>query len=402
MSQLLYLDCPSGVSGDMLLGALLDLGVEQAALEERLRSLPLGEWRMQAQAVTRSGQRATHAVVETAEAEDGARTPAEIEQLLAAGSLPSVVLQRAQAVFRRLAQAEARVHGVAVEELHVHEVGRVDAVIDVVGALLALEALDVSRVHCSALPLATEGSAHSGHGPVPLPAPATLEILAQAGAPIRAAAPPAGGEQVTPTGAALVAELATFGRPPLRLQRVGVGAGSRDDPAWPNVLRAWLGAPEEAPRDALPVRPVLVLETNVDDVTPEQASFALERVREAGALDVWVSASAMKKGRSGLQISAVARPESEAAVARALLRETPTLGVRVRDERRYEAARETRRVETPLGSAGVKIRRLPGEAPAVAAEFEDCAALARASGRPIGEVYAIVEAAARAALAAEG
>ena len=195
--------------------------------------------------------------------------------------------------------------------------------------------------------------------------------------------------------------MASFGRPALRLQEVGVGAGTRDDLAWPNVLRAWLGTPDGATHDDLPVRPIVVLETNLDDVTPEQASFALERVWEAGALDVWVSASAMKKGRSGLQITVVARPQSEVAVARALLRETPTLGVRVRDERRYEAERETRRVQTTLGSAGVKIRRLPGAAPAVAAEFEDCAALARSSGRPIGEVYAIVEEAARAAFAAE-
>ena len=404
MSRLLYLDCPSGVSGDMLLGALLDLGVDPAAIEGPLRTLPLGPWSLQGQEVRRAGQRATQALVEVTSEGEGARTLPQIEALLEAGALPAAIRQRAQAVFRRLAEAESRVHGAALESLHVHEVGRTDAVIDIVGTLLALDALGVGTVYCSALPLATEGAARSGHGPVPLPAPATLEILSAAGASIRGTGVAAAGEQVTPTGAALVAELATFVRPPLRLERVGVGAGSRDAGEWPNVLRAWMGVAADAAGDGstatgVPVRPVAMLETNVDDVTAEQLSFALERVREAGALDVWVEASAMKKGRSGLRITAVARPEAEAAVAGALLRETPTLGVRVYEARRYEAVREERRVQTPLGPAAVKIKRLPGEAPTVAAEFEDCAALARRSGRPIGEVFALVEAAAREMLA---
>lgn len=399
--SLLYLDCPSGVSGDMLLGALFDLGADADTVEAPLRSLPLGDWRWHLGTVTRAGQRATDVVVEASGAEGESRTLAQIEELLGAGALTPEVLRRAIAVFRWLGDAEARVHGVVPGQLHIHEVGRADAVIDVVGTILALDALSISDVFCSALPLATVGSAVSGHGPVPLPAPATLEILARAEAPIRAVASPIGHEQVTPTGAALVAELATFGRPAMRLRRVGVGAGTRDDPARPNVLRAWLATSESAPCVEIPVRPVVVLETNVDDVTPEQASFALERVREAGALDVWVSASTMKKGRNGMQITVVARPELEAAVAQALLREMPTLGVRVREERRYEAVREVLRVQTAVGEAAVKVRRLPGELPAVAAEFEDCAALARSSRRPIGEIYAIVEQAARAALAAE-
>ena len=395
----LYLDCPGGVSGDMLLGALIDLGVEPEAIAAPLRSLPLGEWSLSAREVRRAGLRATHAIVQVTREAEPARTLAEIEALLGAGALPETIRARAAAVFRRLAEAEARVHGEALERMHVHEVGRTDAVIDIVGTLLALDRLAVGAVHCSALPLATEGATRSAHGPLPLPAPATLEILSRVSAPIRAGATALRGEQVTPTGAALVAELAAFGRPALRLERVGVGAGTRDDPDRPNILRAWLGV-AEPPAPALPVRPVVVLETNVDDVTGEQAGFAVERIRAAGALDVWLAASAMKKGRSGLQVTAVARPEAESAVATSMLRELPTLGVRVRDERRYEAQRELRRVATPLGPAMVKVRRLPGEAPAVAPEYEDCATLARESGRPIGEVFAIVEAAAWAAILA--
>ena len=395
----LYLDCPGGVSGDMLLGALIDLGVEPEAIAEPLRSLPLGDWSLSAREVRRAGLRATHAIVRVAPEAEPARTLAGIEALLGAGALPEGIRARAAAVFRRLAGAEARVHGEPLERVHVHEVGRTDAVIDIVGTLLALDRLAIGAVHCSALPLASEGATRSAHGPLPLPAPATLEILSRVSAPIRAGAPATRGEQVTPTGAALVAELATFGRPALRLERVGVGAGTRDDPDHPNILRAWLGL-AGAPATALPVLPVVVLETNVDDVTGEQAGFAVERLRAAGALDVWLAASAMKKGRSGLQVTAVARPEAESAVATSMLRELPTLGVRVRDERRYEAQRELRRVATPLGPATVKVRRLPGEAPAVAPEYEDCATLARESGRPIGEVFAIVEAAAWAAILA--
>ena len=401
----LYLDCPGGVSGDMLLGALIDLGVEPEAIAAPLRSLPLGEWSLSAREVRRAGLRATQAIVHVAQEAEPAQTLAGIEALLGAGALPEGIRARAVAVFRRLAGAEARVHGEPVERVHVHEVGRTDAVVDIVGTLLAIERLGIGAVHCSALPLATEGATRSAHGPLPLPAPATLEILSRVSAPIRVGAPATRGEQVTPTGAALVAELATFGRPALRLERVGVGAGARDDPDHPNILRAWIGvaaAPSEpaAPAAALPVRPVVVLETNVDDVTGEQAGFAVERMRAAGALDVWLAASAMKKGRSGLQVTAVARPEAESAVAMSMLRELPTLGVRVRDERRYETERELRRVATPLGPAMVKVRRLPGEAPAIAPEYEDCATLARESGRPIGEVFAIVEAAAWAAILA--
>ena len=408
MSRLLYLDCPSGISGDMLLGATLDLGVSVAAIEEPLRSLSLGSWSLRADEVRRAGQRATHAVVDVGQEDGATRTLDEISAVLDSGALPDGIRRRARSVFGRLAEAESRVHGVAMEALHVHEVGRTDAVIDIVGTLLALDVLGVGAVYCSALPLAAAGMARSGHGPVPLPAPATLGILTAVGAPIRAGTD-SRRELVTPTGAALVAELATFVRPPLRLERVGVGAGSRDAPDWPNVLRAWLGTfvrEEEAAggagETAVPVRPIVLVETNVDDTTAEQVSFALERVREAGALDVWVEASGMKKGRSGLRITVVARPEAEAAVVAALLRETPTLGVRVSDARRYEAPREERRVETPLGSAGVKIKRLPGEVPSVSAEFEDCAALARESGRPIGEIFGLVEAAAREMLSREG
>ncbi|MXY79546.1 MAG: LarC family nickel insertion protein, partial [Chloroflexi bacterium] len=183
----LYLDCPGGVSGDMLLGALFDLGVEPEAIAAPLRSLPLGEWSLSARAVNRAGLRASQAVVRVQREGESARTLAEIEALLEAGTLPGSVRARATAVFRRLAAAEARVHGESIDRVHVHEVGRTDAVVDIVGTLLALERLAIGDVHCSALPLASEGVARGGHGPVPLPAPATLEILSRVSAPVRTA-----------------------------------------------------------------------------------------------------------------------------------------------------------------------------------------------------------------------
>ncbi len=401
MTRLLYLDCPSGVSGDMLLGALLDLGVELAALEPALRCLPLGEWSWEACEVQRRALRATHVRITTPpESQATQRTLADIERLLEGTGLADDVAHRARAVFRRLATAEARVHGSSIDEVAFHQVGQADAIIDVVGTLLALRELNVERVTCSALPLAGEGSARSGHGPVPLPAPATLEILSGVDAPIRAGLTSSGGELVTPTGAALVAELATFERPAMRLQRIGVGAGSRDREDRPNVLRAWLGRGDPArdtdPADAAHValRPVVVLTTTIDDMTAEQIAFVRPRLMAAGALDVWSQASGMKKGRSGLQLTVIARPPDEGELARLLLRETTTLGVRVREERRYEAARESRTVQTSLGPVSVKVKRLPGEADQFAPEFEDCARLADEHGLPIAEVFALVQRAA--------
>lgn len=399
MTRLLYLDCPSGVSGDMLLGALIDLGVELASLEPTLRCLPLGEWSWEASEVQRRALRATQVRITTPpESQATHRRLADIERLLERSGLADDVLGLARAVFRRLAAAEARVHGAPIEEVAFHQVGQADAILDVVGTVLALRELDVERVSCSALPLAGEGSARSGHGPVPLPAPATLEILSGVDAPIRAGGTSSGGELVTPTGAALVAELATFERPAMRLERIGVGAGSRDRDDRPNVLRAWLGQGEPAhnaePTRAVELRPVVVLTTTIDDMTAEQIAFVRPRLIGAGALDVWSQASGMKKGRSGLQLTVIARPHDEAELARLLLRETTTLGVRVREERRYEAARESRSVQTPLGPVSVKVKRLPGEADQFAPEFEDCARLAEQHGLPISEVYALVQRAA--------
>jgi uncharacterized protein (TIGR00299 family) protein len=300
-------------------------------------------------------------------------------------ALPPPARERALGTLARLAQAEAAVHGAPVEDVHFHEIGAVDTLVDVCGAALLLDDLAVEEVACSPLPY-TRGLVESGHGVLPVPAPATVELLR--GAQIGGAE----GERelVTPTGAALAVTLASsFGPPPaMTLDAVGYGAGTDDFEARPNILRVLLGARAEEPADAL------LLETNLDDLSPELVPDAVEACFAAGALDVWTAPVQMKKGRPGIVLSALARPEVERAVAEAILRETSTLGVRVSAVRRHELEREQRVVRVDGGTVRVKVGRLEGRVVNVAPEHDDCAALARRTGRPVKAVWA--EALARA------
>jgi uncharacterized protein (TIGR00299 family) protein len=290
-------------------------------------------------------------------------------------------------------------------------VGAVDSIVDVVGAAIGLEALGIDRLYASSLPLAG-GTVRSRHGPLPLPAPATLELIARVGAPTRPA--PGGGELVTPTGAAILAELATFEQPPMRVRRIGYGFGTRELP-WPNVLRLWLGEPaapgsaglwpapvgvsetEAGQRPAVPegdlIRDEVVLvETNLDDASPELLGYAMERLFEAGALDVYFTPIQMKKNRPGTLLGVIAPPDRADALARIILAETTTLGVRLRPLARLIAERREATVETPLGPVRVKLKRL-GDRTVAAPEYDDCARLARSGGVPLAEVYRLVAAA---------
>jgi uncharacterized protein (TIGR00299 family) protein len=260
------------------------------------------------------------------------------------------------------------------------------------GTVAGLRLLGVEELYCSPLP-AGGGEVAGPHGTLPLPAPATLEILARARAPLR----PDGGERgelVTPTGAALVAELARFGRPEMTLQKIGCGAGSRDTAERPNVLRLWLG---EAV--ASPTRPVLLMETNIDDMSGEMLGYAVEKLLAAGAADVWLTPVQMKKNRPGVVLSVICAESEEEALAWIILRETSTLGVRVRPVQRWEAEREAFEFESSLGPVAVKVKRLPDEPPRVAPEYEACKRLAERSGLPLAEVYRIVQGEAEARLA---
>jgi uncharacterized protein (TIGR00299 family) protein len=384
VARIAYLDCFSGVSGDMLLGALLDSGVSLEGLRGELRRLPLTGYRLDAARVTKGGLAATEATVTVDEAQSP-RALADVVGIIEGSSLPAGDRESGSKVFRRLAEAEAKVHGETVETAHLHDVGAVDAVVDVMGTIAGLRLLGVEELRCSPLP-GPGGTVGGPHGKLPAPAPATLELLSRVKAPLRAP-DTVEGELVTPTGAAIVTTLARFGRPEMTLEGIGYGAGARDLPDRPNVLRLWLG--ESA---AAPTRPVLLIETNIDDMTGEMLGYVVERLMAEGAADAWLTPVQMKKNRPGVVLSVICFEQREEALARLILRETSTLGVRVRPVQRWEAEREVLEFESSLGLAAVKVKRLEGEPPTVAPEYEACKRLAAASGLPLAEVYRIVQA----------
>ena len=386
-SPLAYLDCFSGISGDMLLGALVDAGVALEELQDRLSGLRVTGYEVKARPCTVNGLSGTRVDVVLDDSEhQPERRLADVLAIIESSSLTPSARDKAAAIFRRLAVAEARIHGMAVDDVHFHELGGVDSIVDIVGSVLALEALGIHKVYASSVPLPA-GMGRASHGMQPLPAPATLEVLAAVGAPTRSA--PGEAELVTPTGAAILAEVATFEQPPMRVLRVGYGFGSQRLP-WPNALRLWLG---EALSGELLADEVTVLETNIDDATPEVLGYAMERLLEEGALDVYFTPIQMKKNRPGTLLAVIAPPALVGSLAELLLAETTSLGVRLRHSTRLIAERGEATVETALGAVRVKVKRL-GARTVVAPEYEDCARVARDRGVPIGDVYRLAVAAA--------
>jgi len=382
VTRLLYVDCIAGVAGDMLLGALLDAG---ASVD--LSGLGVDGLRIERGTAERHGIAATTVQVVGAPSQPH-RHWASIRDQLDAAPLPERARERAQAAFAALARAEGRIHGLEPETVHFHEVGAVDALGEVVGVALALESLGVDRVVCSPLP-AGRGFVNAAHGRLPLPAPATLELLR--GAPVHGVEIEA--ELVTPTGAALVASLAgAFGPiPPMTVERAGYGAGTRDLAERPNVVRAIIGTEAGGAGD------VVLIEANLDDLLPELVPDAAAACFAAGALDVWTTPVVMKHGRPGFVLSALARPGSETAVAEAILRDTSTLGVRLAHLDRVELAREHFTVEVGGEPVRVKAGRLDGRVVNLAPEHADCERAARALGEPVKTVWARALAAAHEA-----
>jgi len=364
----------------MLLGALLELGVPESVVRDSLAALGLAEVRMRTERVMRGAFRATWLEFQGPDRTPEERRFEQIAELLAKSPLPPRVRQQSLQVFEALAVAEGRVHGVDPKTVHFHEVGAVDAIGDIVGVCAALEHLGVERVTASVLPLGT-GSVDSSHGRLPLPAPATVELLR--GIPTR----PAGveWETVTPTGAALLRVLADdFGAMPA-LTPVGQGFGAGRDRVgpMPNVLRAILGEPSHAFESDV----VVQLETNLDDMNPEQLPFLVERLMEDGALDVSLSPLAMKKGRPGQLLRVIARPEDRERLARRVLLESTALGVRFQEMPRLKRVREHSQVDTRYGRIGVVVVRSPDGRRVLRPEFEDCARAARDAEVPIDDVY---------------
>ena len=387
MARVAYFDCFSGISGDMTLGALIDAGVDLRQLEAELDKLNVAGWELEAERVVRYGIAGTRLHVRTAE-QHVHRHLGDIAAILQASQLALDVQQRALAIFRRLAEAEAAVHGTTPEQVHFHEVGALDAIVDIVGVVIALKLLGVQQIFASSLPLGS-GWINAAHGRIPIPGPAVLQLLGAVNAPLQADDTPF--ELVTPTGAAILAELATFQRPALAINAAGYGFGARDIGRL-NAVRVWLGETEAEAFPGGPQDRVVLLETNIDDQSMEQLAYTAERLLQpaagSGALDVWWTAIGMKKGRPALKLSVLARPADEEALVTAIFRETTSLGVRRQLVDRWICERESRSVSTPWGPVRVKEQRWRGELLGVAPEYEDCAAIARTHDVPLRAVYA--------------
>lgn len=407
-----YFDCFHGAAGDMLLAALLDAGLDLAALQAALGTLALSGYRLLPERVLSHGVTGTRLHV-WVDGDQPQRDWAQIRALLATAPLPGAARTWALGAFARLARAEAAIHGVPVEQVHFHEVGAVDSIVDTVGVCVGLALLGVERVYASPLPTG-HGWVQTQHGPLPVPAPATLALLAEVGAPLAPAPPGSVGELVTPTAAALLAELASFTQPPLLLRRVGYGLGQKEFSRL-NGLRVWLGearpddaggqlpayqqaAPHEhGPHDAAH-ETLVELRCNLDDASGELVAYAIERLLAAGALDAWAAPLVMKKGRPAVQLACLAHAAQLTALAGLILRETPSLGVRWSSVERLATARDWVTATTPWGPVRVKRKLIAGAVAGVAPEYEDCATLAREHDVPLAQVYA----AARQASAAPG
>jgi uncharacterized protein (TIGR00299 family) protein len=417
---ILYFDCFSGAAGDMILGALLDAGLPLDGLRRALGSLAIDGDAVWTERVTRAGISATkfhvrgeappldhahdhehpshgHVKEESHRpAKKGSHRPAEEEshlhrgvhrtvgeigRLIDGSALSMRAKARAKELFATLAEAEAAIHATSIEKVHLHEVGAIDSIIDIAGTVYALETLAVDRIVSSPLNVGS-GSIRSAHGLYPVPAPATARLLQ--GAPIYSG--PQAVELVTPTGALLITAYAdSFGAiPPMRLQRVGYGAGARDVPDTPNVLRVLIGESDTT----APSTRVAVIEAEIDDMNPQIFGMLIDRLLAEGALDVFYTSIQMKKNRPGTLLSIIAPPGARERLTSTVFRETTTIGVRYREMERECLDRETVTVDTPSGPVGVKIARRNGEVMNASPEFEDCARIAAASGRPVKDIQA--------------
>lgn len=373
--NIVYFDCVAGASGDMILGSLVALGAPLGEIERRLRALPLEGFTLGSARVQRHGFEAFQLQVETRETKTH-RHFTEIERLLRGASLPDRVLRRALGTFELLGRAEAAAHAVPLEKVHFHEVGAIDAIVDIVGTAWALELLDVSRCHASVIPQG-RGFVRAAHGVLPVPAPATLRILE--GVPVRATEIEA--ELTTPTGAALLKTLCdTIGEPVgIRPRATGVATGTMDLKERPNVLRAILGEPL-AGEGASSVE---VIETTIDDMNPQLYGHLTESLFQSGAVEVFLTPVQMKKGRPGVLVTALCDPRRTSEVVERLFGESTTIGVRIRREGRIELRRSILEVETPLGRVRVKTVALPSGEERRVPEYDDLRRIAQATGKPL-------------------
>jgi len=382
MSRIAYLDCASGISGDMMLGALVDAGVDLAELNSAVGSLGLGGCRLVAEDVKKHAFRAVQVRVEY-EPEHVHRHLHHIVKMIDGSRLSGKQKATARSIFSRLAEAEAKVHGVSVEKVHFHEVGAADSIADIVGAAVGCDLLEIDRLFASAVPVGC-GRIKIAHGECSVPAPATAELLR--GIPLAESSVCA--ELTTPTGAAILGTLAEgFGpMPAMTVEQIGCGAGTRDLDQQANVLRLMVGEQADAGNDSA-AGEVCMLETNLDDISGETIGYCTTLLWEAGALDVFTTAIGMKKGRPGIKLSVLCRPADVEQIEAILFAETTTLGVRRCTLRRNVLSREQHSVETCWGAVEGKVGWLRGDSPRFAPEFEACKRIALKHNVPLRTVY---------------
>ncbi len=377
--KVLFLDCYSGASGDMLLAALVDAGADKEYVERQLAQIDIRGWDLQFEETTRSGLRSLKANVSVAK--EPARTYRQVGEIVTSSGIDRGVAQRSLDAFTRIAEAESRVHGTEMEDTHFHEVGATDAIVDIVGSMAALRSLEIDRVVCSPIALGS-GRTRTAHGLLPVPTPATIEILARARAPVFSGGE---GELTTPTGAALLAVITDEfkGLPEMTPTVIGYGAGSREREV-PNVLRAIVGDDEPATGDQR-----VLVEANLDDMAPELFPHVIERLLEAGADDAWITPIVMKKGRPAFTLSALAAQQSEPSVARVFFTETTTLGLRTSPVGKQPLVRDWVLVDISGSPVQVKVGRFEGRITTIAPEYEDAVAAARALDTPLKDVYRV-------------
>ena len=379
-----YFDCFSGISGDMVLGALVDAGADLRAIEADLRKLGLEGWSISASKVKRGEIFATQVKVETSEGHHHRGLSIILRRIDNAKLAPRAA-ERARNIFTRLAAAEAKVHQQPIEQVHFHEVGAVDSIVDIVGAAIGFELLGIDEFACSAFDVGA-GQVQTAHGLLPVPAPATAELLK--GAPLFTSG--IAKELVTPTGAAIATTLSTGYAeiPKMTLKAIGYGAGSADLKEKANVLRLLIGESAVTEPAEYWDAPVTVIETNIDDMSPQIYGYFVERALQAGALDVFSSSVQMKKNRPGQLVTLLSEPHNVSRLVDLIFRETTTIGVRTHEVRRKTLARESLTVETPFGEVRMKISRLHGSVLNATPEYEDCRRIATQQNIPLKNVLA--------------
>lgn len=379
-----YFHCFSGASGDMILGALVDAGLSAELLLSRLACLPLKRYEFSFKKEKRGVISGTHVDIRISEsAEIKTRKLESILDIIDRSALEPELKKWGNAIFMRLARAEAKVHGTSPDNLTFHELGGIDTILDIMGAVIGFSEMGLEKIYCSALP-SGGGWAHSEHGKIPIPAPSILELLAEAKAPLYVTSVQE--EILTPTGAAILSELAIFSKPHLTIEKIGYGIGTKILKEQPNALALWIGQEDTEEQE------VVVLEANIDDMNPEIYSYVTEVLMERGALDVWLTPIQMKKNRPAITLSVLAKMEQMEEMTNIIFRETTTLGLRLRNVERRVAERRTQKFQSSLGKVRLKIKNWKGRNYPPHPEYEDCRRLAEKHGIPLQEVYARVSA----------